>query len=565
MFRANKKHRQTGIFGIQNSLPTRLQEKLQNSSYQYFYKTIFCNIIEEDFKVLYSKSGSRPNSPVNCLVGALLLKHKNNWTYEELFEQMEFNLLTKTALGLDTLDDIPFDDATIYNFQNRLLKHYVETNENLLEQVFDKLTTAQLKELKLKTDIQRSDSLMASSNIRSYGRLQLLVEVLLRLWRLMSESDKAQFGSTFTNYTKKTSGQYIYKLKASDLPHEMEKIAAIYHFCKLNIMPKYQTTDFNRVFERVYTEHFTVITDKITVRASSELNSSCLQSPDDIDATYRVKRQEEYRGQSINIVETASPENELNLITDVAVNANNIDDAEVLTRRTDKMLAKTPDLKELHTDGAYGNAENDKILAEHSIVHVQTAVRGRKSDVSFEIAQATDGNYQVSCPYQTVAAQATAKRNKAFFAKSLCESCRLADKCPVVERKSGNVYYFTHDDYLRNQRIRNILKIPFERRKIRPNVEATVHEFSCRLRNGKLKVRGNFKAQVFAYLTATAINFGRLFRHWLKISFRNCFFWLFLVEIISYMIESVGVNKIIFISTKNVNYSFTNRIILNPM
>ena len=457
MFRPNLKHHQTSFFGIQSSLPPRLKQKLLNSSYQFFFQTIFCNIKEENFSTLYSDKASRPNAPINCLVAALILKHKNNWSYEELFEQIEFNLLTKTALGLDALDDIPFDDATIYNFQNRLLKHQVETGEKLMEQVFDNLTKAQLKELKIKTDIQRSDSLMASSNIRGYSRLQLLVEVLLRLWRIMDETDKAMFESRFSDYLGKTSGQYIYKLKAGDLPHEIAQIAQIYHFCKTYIMPKYEDSDYKQIFERVYTEHFTEVEERIIVKPSLELNSSCLQSPDDLDATFREKRKEEYRGQSINIVETASQENPLNLITDIAVNPNN--------------------------------------------------------EVSFEIKQTAAERYRVNCFQQSVESQPSGERYKALFNKTICQSCQLDGKCPAVERKSNRVYYFAYEDYLRNKRIRSILDIPKERRKIRPNVEATVHEFSCRLTNGKLRVRGAFKAKLFAYSTAIAINFGRIFRY----------------------------------------------------
>ena len=462
---------------------------------------------------MYSDKASRPNAPINCLVSALILKHKNNWSFEELFEQIEFNLLTKTALGLDTLDDMPFDDATIFNFQNKLLKYQIETNINLMEQVFDNLTQAQLKELQLKTDIQRSDSLMATSNIHGYSRLQLLVEVILRLWRILDEADKLVFQSKFSDYVGKSSGQYIYKLKSGDLPHEINKIAQIYHFCKNEIMPKYVDSEFSKIFERVYYEHFTEIEDKIVVKMSGELNSSCLQSPDDLDASFREKRNEEYRGQSINVVETASPDNPLNLITDIAVNANNIDDAQVLTGRIDIILEKTPDLQELHTDGAYGNPENDIIFEEKSITHVQTAVRGRQCEVTFEIKPITANKYQVSCPQQIAISQPSGKRYKVFFNKATCHDCRLAGKCPSVERKSGYVYYFNYEDYLRNKRIRSILNIPVERRKIRPNVEATVHEFTCRMQNGKLKVRGAFKTQIFAYLTALAINFGRIFRY----------------------------------------------------
>jgi len=69
------------------------------------------------------------------------------------------------------MNDRAFCEATFFNFQNRLLKYFVETGENLLETLFDGLTKEQLKKLKIKTDIQRSDSFMAMSNIRNYGRV----------------------------------------------------------------------------------------------------------------------------------------------------------------------------------------------------------------------------------------------------------------------------------------------------------------------------------------------------------------------------------------------------------
>jgi len=62
------------------------------------------------------------------------------------------------------MDDMAFCEATFFNFQNRLLKHFVETGENLLETVFDGLTKEQLKKLKIKTDIQRSDSFTSKSS-----------------------------------------------------------------------------------------------------------------------------------------------------------------------------------------------------------------------------------------------------------------------------------------------------------------------------------------------------------------------------------------------------------------
>jgi hypothetical protein len=70
----------------------------------------------------------------------LLLKEKYHWIYEKLFKRLHFEILTKAALKLDTLEEIPFDETTIFNFQNRLLKHQEEMGENLFEQIFDGLT-----------------------------------------------------------------------------------------------------------------------------------------------------------------------------------------------------------------------------------------------------------------------------------------------------------------------------------------------------------------------------------------------------------------------------------------
>ncbi len=104
----------------------------------------------------------------------------------------------------------------------------------------------------------------------------------------------------------------------------------------------------------------------------------------------------------------------------------------------------------------------------------------------------------------------TKKRHKVRFDMDICKQCPLNDRCQMF--KNNGRYYFTHEDYLQNKRNRNILNIPQERRKIRPNVEALMNEFKIRTPGGKLKVRGLFKATLFAFNSGIAINFGRIYR-----------------------------------------------------
>jgi len=485
---------------------------LQKTPEKAFYNIVFTNINESDYKVLFSEKGSRPNAPINVLVSALIIKERKSWSYEELMSSIIFDLRTKAALGLSSIDTKPFSRATIFNFQNRIAEYEEKTGINLLEKTFDNLTAKQLKDLKIKTDIQRSDSTLISSNIRKYSRIQLLIEVLLRLTRIFDDTDKDALQEQIKPYSKLGSQHYVYSLKSPYLPHELQKLGELYYTVYQYVKVKYSDAKEFRIFERAYNEHFTVIEGQAKAKDSKELNSSMLQSPDDEDSTYRKKREQESKGFTINATETANPENAIQLLNDIVVNKNNIDDTKILEERIDKLIEKTPNLNELHTDGGYGSEEVDKKMEEHNITLVTTAVRGRESQIEKTITQNSENEqeYTVKCPKQEVISTPTGKRNKVVFDTEKCSDCPLKTECNILKNKG--IYYFTHSDYLKNQRNNNISKIPKERRKIRPNVEATIKEFKNKTKAGKLKVRGIFKTKLFAFAMGISINFGRIYR-----------------------------------------------------
>jgi hypothetical protein len=323
-------------------------------------------------------------------------------------------------------------------------------------------------------------------------------------------------------------------LKGADLPHELEKVGQLFHWISENLYSIYSDIQIFQTFKRVYEEHFTVVSDKITVKSSDELNSSCIQSPDDIDAAYREKNGKQTKGQSINITETANPENPINLVNDVAVNPVNTDDSKALNGRIEKMKEKTPDLNELHIDGAYGSTDNDKLFEQHDIKAAQTAVKGRQATVSIDIdiIEGSDDQYCVSCPQQTVTSVPTRSRHKAEFDLTICKECAFCANCPTLVMKKCRTFYFTHDYYLAHKRQKVIDTIPTSRRYLRNNVEATVHEFTCRMPQKKLKVRGAFKTELFAFSVAAMVNFGRIYRYILENPGFLCHFLFLVLQLI---------------------------------
>ena len=74
MFRPNETHHQEDLFGLKARLPRHTWKLLAKSQEYAFYEQIFCRIPESLFAELYDDSAAtRPNVPVNRLVGALIL------------------------------------------------------------------------------------------------------------------------------------------------------------------------------------------------------------------------------------------------------------------------------------------------------------------------------------------------------------------------------------------------------------------------------------------------------------------------------------------------------------
>ncbi|MGD8794364.1 MAG: transposase, partial [Anaerolineae bacterium] len=202
MFRANDQHLQVGMFDTLQQLPEKVRQRLESSWGGTFYREFFCRMDELPFAVLYSDEPSRPNVPINILVAAEILKAGFGWSDEQLYEEIQFNLQVRYALGLWDISVVPFTMRTLYHFRQRLSKHMQETGENLLDQVFVQVTDEQLKSLKLNTEEQRMDSVLVSSNIRHFSRLHLLVEVVQRVWRMLTEEDQAYYTLLFEPYRR---------------------------------------------------------------------------------------------------------------------------------------------------------------------------------------------------------------------------------------------------------------------------------------------------------------------------------------------------------------------------
>jgi hypothetical protein len=183
MFKKNHRHLQIPLTSHVDELPEKLRKRLENSWAGTFYREFFCRLDEKPFEVLYADFPSRPNEPVNVMVGLEFLKAANGWSDEEMYDMFCYDIQVRYALGYRQLGEgdpstgsgQAFDLRTLYYFRERLSRHMQETGVNLLDQAFEQVTDKQIAAFQLKTGKQRMDSTLLASNIRQMGRVQLLV------------------------------------------------------------------------------------------------------------------------------------------------------------------------------------------------------------------------------------------------------------------------------------------------------------------------------------------------------------------------------------------------------
>ena len=84
-FRANS-YQQIAFTYSFAGLTSREQKALENSWAKTFAEDVFPSINEEPFRVLYSNSASRPNTPVNICIGALIIKELFSLSDDEVVE-----------------------------------------------------------------------------------------------------------------------------------------------------------------------------------------------------------------------------------------------------------------------------------------------------------------------------------------------------------------------------------------------------------------------------------------------------------------------------------------------
>jgi hypothetical protein len=419
------------------TLTEREQRVLRKSWAEGFAKVVFPAINEERFSVLYNDDpASRPNTPVNVIIGALMIKEMFDLTEDEMVEQLMFNVQFQYALHTTSYKEQPLSDRTFSRFRERVYKYSMENEgRDLIKEEICALAGLYANILMMDTGTRRMDSAMVSTSAQRLTRLSIMYKTVRMMVERVRKDPDTELLDEFKKYQKDAEHQDVgYKLKRDEVLGKMEEVlrdaVSLAEFCK----GKYSDTDEYHILTRMIEDQSKGAPDGSRVlKGNDEILPTSMQTPYDEDATYRKKGNTGYVGYTLN-VEEACDENG-NMVLNYDLKQNTYSDTQFAKDTLDN-LPDENNVEVIITDGAYGSAEVIDKAEEKGVKFATAKLSGGMQDdfeACFEIGE--DGEIK-RCPagHEPIDSKYNGKRGtySAHFDKGTCENCPYCERCPGV-------------------------------------------------------------------------------------------------------------------------------------
>jgi len=526
MFRPNTTPQQSSFFNSDFLMPEKMRQRLYTSWAHVFRTEVFMKIPEERFAGLYSDIDSRPNAPVNVLVGGDLLKDGFGWTDEELEQHLQFDLQTRYALGLDDLSQNTPTLRTYQNHRRRVREHAEATGENLYDVVFRVVTDEQIARLELKVGWQRMDSTQLLSNIAQGSRLELILSVLQKGIAALPAEQQAIWQQEQAAYVAKTPPQISYRLRNEEITPHLEHTGMLLLTLLAELERQPEAAQARELVARVLQEQYQFEAGgSVSLRDPQDVAADSLQSPHDPEATYRQKNGGQYRGYVVNISETCDPDNEVQLITSVQTASNTTDDSDLLAQSLAEQSERGHDIEKMTVDGGYTGPTAEAACQAHQVELHPSRLRGGKANgekwgyEQYQWHMSAEGiPAQLTCPQgQVIELEPgrTKERWQARFDGEVCADCPFfQQECRAKPRQRSGPTLSVTTRSIQVARLRQ--RITKENNGVRAAVEATVRSVKNPFAAGKLPVRGLTRSQMMVLGAALLVNVHRLARYYFE-------------------------------------------------
>ena len=498
------------------NLTDREKKFLDKSWAKVFAEKIFPAIHEEDFAVLYSNKISRPNTPVNVIVGSLILKEALGVTDDEMVQSLMFDIRYQYALHTTSFNEQPLSDRTLSRFRARCLAYETETGVDLIHICVTSLANEISEFMDITPNMQRMDSLMVAANIRNLSLLELFYTCVANLAKIMQQRE-LEIPENQQHYVEKDDYNcFIYHQRDLDatvrtiiVMHDAEKLIEL---CE----GSFDDTSEYQLLIRLLKEQTTVNDDgnrRLREKDEKEEPSKVLMNPADPEATFRKKAGAKHIGYVGNVTESVGENG--SLITNYAYEQNVYSDSQFMK----DFLSEQPvrnEIATLVTDGAYGGENNISQAMDHNIKLITTNFTSRKpDDIYADFKFNEDGTMLLQCvnskePEECIYDPSN-DRSVAYFSHETCNNCPYKEKCLPRFLKTRVRKEVSWKSVNRAQQLRYMKSDAFkEYAHFRNGVEAIPSLLRRRYKVDKIPTHGKKQTRFHFGFKIAALNFQKL-------------------------------------------------------
>ena len=515
-FRANKTQQlafNDSFFGLTG----REKKALERSWAKVFAEDIFPNINEEPFNVLYSDKASRPNTPVNVIIGALIIKELFGASDDEIVDNLMLDPRYQYALHTTSFEEQPLSDKSLSRFRMRCYEYERTHGVDLYRECIEGLSAHIAKLMNIDGRIRRMDSTMIEANIRRLSRIELIYTCIAKLVKHLDKAGIEFDRERLEHYLDPEDyNKVIYHSRNEDVDERMSVLLAdADELIKLCDGQCEDATEY-LLFSRCMSEQTIVDGGLRRLRNKEDggMDSNMMQNPSAPDATYRKKGSNVHRGYVANIEESVGSNG--SVVTSYQFEKNNVSDSAMLKEHLENI--NSSEEIQMTIAGAYASTENKELAAGKNIELVPTDLVGRDTDsimANFKfnedftkVLECPAGHTPKSCSYNSRTEQCVLS-----FNRYLCANCPFHDQCNPkiykrVAKKTVSRKSVARAEYLKTKdtdRFKLIVRL-------RNGVE-TVHSI---LKNqydvDRMPVRGLQRCKLFFGSKIGALNFQKLFR-----------------------------------------------------
>ena len=499
-------------------LTRREQKALEKSWAKPFAEELFPMIDEEAFRVLYCEDNGAPNTPVNIIVGACIIKELLDLSDDEVVEGLMLDIRLQYALHTTSFEEQPLSDKSLSRFRKRCYDYYENTGIDLIHNCIVSLSSEIARVMKITGRTRRMDSMMIDSNIKKLSRLELIYTCIAGLVKRLSKEGSIEIPEALMHYAVSNDfNQVFYYAKSSTYAEKC--LTLLKDADTLSELCKDTCADWEEyiLFKRCMDEQ-TIVDDgtrRLATHEDGTMNSSMLQNPSDPDATFRSKAGEEHRGYVANLEESVGENG--SVIIDYQFEQNTYSDSQFLNDSLEKMEPQEETVI-IATDGAYPTPTNQKLAESKNVQIVSTNMTGRKAnDICADFVMNKEKTAIIQCPAGIEPTSCTGPyangQMRVTFPAACCQNCPYKDKCIAKIGKRVSAVIISASSINRAQTQRHTRGEEGKNfAKLRNGVE-TLPSILRRKYHADNLPRGKTRGGLFFGFKVGALNFKKLFTY----------------------------------------------------